>query len=83
MFWAERTARAPALTWENSVCAEELKEAPGSGNILRRGVEDIAKGSRVWIMEDPVGHSNNFHSAMNSGKLWEGFKEQHGSVFSF
>lgn len=82
MFWAERTARAPALMWENSASIEELKEAPGFGNILRRGVEDSAKRSRVWIMEDLVGHSNNFHRAMDHGKLWEGFKEQHDQLCS-
>lgn len=60
MLWTQGTVCVTTLMQDNSGCTEGLTEAPGSGGVLRRDMDDIAKESRVWNMEDLVGHNNNF-----------------------
>lgn len=47
VLWVEGTVCVASLMWDNFRCTEGLKEAPESRTILRKGVDDIAKGRRV------------------------------------
>lgn len=74
VFWVERMACCNADVGRPEGLRNLKKEAPRPGNIPRKRVVDISKKSSVWIMEDLVGQTNNFHSALDNGELWKGFK---------
>lgn len=71
--------------WENSRFTGELNKAPGSGRIPRRAVDGIAKGSRVWNMEDLAGHSSSFLAYSKCNGQWKPlkrFKQRHNGLYS-
>lgn len=76
VFWVEGCGKTPI---------EEVDKAPGSGRIPRRAVDDTARGSRVWNMEDLAGHTSNLLAYSKCSGQWKPlkrFKQRHNGLHS-